>query len=306
MRNSMDCVLIGFNDTSSSSAALPQGIRLGLGRNAIIEVLHVVNQGALEELAEIATFDVAQLKKRAEKHWGKQLSDRARECGTHNQVKIRVLFGNPLDMVLATVEKQSPSLLVLGGGDRGDSLYGVSVFGAKCVRWAPADVLIVQPNKKGPFRRIVACVDFSSISSRVVSEAVRIASSDQADLYLLHVATRGLSQLYHDWLGEILTKSSVDRHMEKLRERLLTYGKVKAEDGNTPSVHYELIEGKRASQGILEFLQRIQADLVLIGTVGKTGLKRTLSGRTVEEILQVCPCSLFAVKDYGREPGHLD
>jgi nucleotide-binding universal stress UspA family protein len=47
---------------------------------------------------------------------------------------------------------------------------------------------------------------------------------------------------------------------------------------------------------ILEHVQETQADLVVVGTRGKTGLREMLIGTTAEKIVANAPCSILAVK----------
>ena len=95
--------------------------------------------------------------------------------------------GAPLDVLLQESRTRHADLLVLGV--TGDSLlpYGAGTLATKCLRKSATKVLLVKQTHPRPFRRIVACVDFSETSREVVKHALRVAGQDQAELHFLHV-----------------------------------------------------------------------------------------------------------------------
>ena len=58
-------------------------------------------------------------------------------------------------------------------------------------------------------------------------------------------------------------------------------------------------ERGRAHDFIPSFVERENVDLVVMGTVARTGIPGFLMGNTAENILQKLPCSMFAVKPSG-------
>ncbi|MBC8114095.1 MAG: universal stress protein, partial [Candidatus Saccharimonas sp.] len=54
-----------------------------------------------------------------------------------------------------------------------------------------------------------------------------------------------------------------------------------------------------AWQVISRTAQKLHADLVVIGTLGRTGVSRLLLGNTVEKVLETCDSSLLTVKPDG-------
>jgi nucleotide-binding universal stress UspA family protein len=56
-------------------------------------------------------------------------------------------------------------------------------------------------------------------------------------------------------------------------------------------------------EAILEHVTETHADMVVLGTRGKTGLRELLIGTTAEKIVQHAPCSILAVKPDGLGTG---
>ena len=78
-------------------------------------------------------------------------------------------------------------LLVLGA--TGESLlpHGTGTLATKCLRKASAKVMLVHASQVRPYRRVLACVDFSETSRVAVAQALHVADQDQAEVHLLHV-----------------------------------------------------------------------------------------------------------------------
>ena len=68
----------------------------------------------------------------------------------------------------------------------------------------------------------------------------------------------------------------------------------KASAGGLPTTPH-LIEGTPAP-AIVELAERIEADLIVMGTRGHTGLKHVLLGSVTERTLRLAHCSVLVVK----------
>jgi nucleotide-binding universal stress UspA family protein len=55
----------------------------------------------------------------------------------------------------------------------------------------------------------------------------------------------------------------------------------------------------RESDGIVQFVEESAADLVVVGTRGRTGLRAVLLGSLAERIVRESPCSVRTVKPNG-------
>jgi nucleotide-binding universal stress UspA family protein len=67
---------------------------------------------------------------------------------------------------------------------------------------------------------------------------------------------------------------------------------------NTPAVPVKtsVIERVNIREAVLDHIKESHADLVVLGTRGKSGLRELLMGTTAERIVADAPCSVFAVK----------
>ncbi|MCA1061893.1 universal stress protein [Rossellomorea sp. AcN35-11] len=85
---------------------------------------------------------------------------------------------------------------------------------------------------------------------------------------------------------EIKTPASTHSFLQNAKEKLSTYG-VEAD-----YIHLSGSEAKR----ICEYAKEIQADLVVVGNSGKSGMKKWVLGSVSEKVTQNCESSVLVVK----------
>lgn len=170
------------------------------------------------------------------------------------------------------------------------------MLATKCVRKAATKVLLVRADHAEPFKKVVVCVDFSESSHRVIEQAIRVAQQDGASLHVLHVFSP-------PWKGaSYVPKPSTDdqlQHADSLSERLQEAVQPFESEMRELQVDMNVIESARESDGIVRFVGESAADLVVVGTRGRTGMRAVLLGTVAEHIVRESPCSVLAVKPDG-------
>ena len=142
------------------------------------------------------------------------------------------------------------------------------------------------------FRKILCPVDFSESSN----EALRVAAELVGD-------SRGSLTLLHAWdisayaaMGDAAVVPSMLSDMGTSGARLLAEGKQRAIDLGAPKVTSKLVQGPPWSQ-IVETLEHDPSfDLVVLGTHGRSGLKRVLIGSVAERVARHAPCPVLVVR----------
>ena len=61
-------------------------------------------------------------------------------------------------------------------------------------------------------------------------------------------------------------------------------------------VQHLIDESPSVRDALMDHVAKVGADLVVLGTRGKSGLRELLIGTTAEKIVQYAPCSILAVK----------
>jgi nucleotide-binding universal stress UspA family protein len=129
-------------------------------------------------------------------------------------------------------------------------------------------------------RRVLCATDFSRASRPAFAAALRLAKRDRAELFVLHVLMPP-----SPFLGAELPASYVDlvaRARQEVERRL---GALVAQAKKAGvRVKAGRVEGVPADE-ILRAARRRHADVIVIGTHGRTGLRRLFMGSVAERVL---------------------
>ena len=142
-----------------------------------------------------------------------------------------------------------------------------------------------------PFQTILVPTDFSADAEAATQQAIEIAKTAGARVHLLHVyhlpayVGSPYGYTYPANLFDDIQKNAA----EQLKEVEL---KVKAEGVEVTS---NVVEGP-PSERIVEYADRENADLIIIGTRGLTGLKHVFLGSVAERTLRHAGCPVMTVK----------
>lgn len=127
-------------------------------------------------------------------------------------------------------------------------------------------------------RRVLVATDLADTSPELITTAARAAQKFGADLIALHVFN---PETYAKILGD--TGMAIDQYVGYLRAEMRDHAA--AAIGTVP-VRLEVTEGRDIAQEILTAAARFAADLIVIGTHARTGLRRALLGSVAEEVLR--------------------
>lgn len=132
--------------------------------------------------------------------------------------------------------------------------------------------------------KILVSTDFSEASYDAMRLAHDIAKNDRATLALIHVVPHlatAADQSILDWLRDKAPKAA---EMEKLTRETLA-GKVAELQAEGLQVESYLEEGEPHA-AIVRRAEEAQATLVVVGSHGRTGLKRMLLGSVAEQVVR--------------------
>ncbi|MCG8423887.1 MAG: universal stress protein [Proteobacteria bacterium] len=135
--------------------------------------------------------------------------------------------------------------------------------------------------------KIVVAVDFSDESEFAIQQALEIARHTGAHLTLLHVGAVpdhpiGVPATMHTTVAEYLRLVEEDlardrKRLEQIRERI---------SGQGVEVSQVVIDGI-PDQGIRSAADEMGADMIVMGTHGRTGLKRFFLGSVAERVVRL-------------------
>ncbi len=137
--------------------------------------------------------------------------------------------------------------------------------------------------------------DFSENSQPAFQTACALAREYHATLLVLHVMLPSVSPLLQETLPDPLRSVESQEHLAKLPWPRPSDPQIRVE--------HRLAEGDPAEE-ILRLSGAVPCDLVVMGTHGKTGLDRLLTGSVAEEVLRKAVCPVLVIKTPLRaKPG---
>jgi nucleotide-binding universal stress UspA family protein len=140
------------------------------------------------------------------------------------------------------------------------------------------------------FRNIVIATDGSENTLKAVEFGIKFAKFSRATVYALHVVdTSSLSQNWTvgwETIYEILQNEG-RRATSKVKEHGETSG---------VDVKEVLLEGHPSSE-IIDFAENNDIDLIVMGTLGKTGLDRFLLGSVAEKVVRNSKVPVLVVRN---------
>lgn len=163
------------------------------------------------------------------------------------------------------------------------------------IRECPVPVMLVAEQKWNHAHPILAAVDLSStkpvkrtLNTRIIEQASALAKALGTELHLVHALH--ISEVLADL--EII---NVAEHEQKRREALKPAITHLCNTWHLSPEQIHLATGP-AHKVIPSVASQLKADMLVIGTSGKTGLKARVIGNTAEKVLTHLRTDLFAIK----------
>ena len=222
-------------------------------------------------------------------------------------VSTLLLQGRPsLEIVRDVVQKKRDLLVKPATPETGplERLFGG--LDTQLIRRTPCPVWIIKPRRRKPERRILAAVDPDpddpvrhGLNRTILDIATSLSEMLDSELYIVHAwELPGENTLRY---GEFrLSKKEVDKLVRQERQRRkkrldLLLAQYPDQDLKQ---HVVLVKGD-AKVKIPQVAQRKKAELVIMGTVCRTGIEGFFIGNTAEAVLHQIRCSVLTVKPEG-------
>jgi nucleotide-binding universal stress UspA family protein len=143
-------------------------------------------------------------------------------------------------------------------------------------------------------RKILVPVDGSEFSLNAAKYAIRIAKDENAQLLCIHIITPRVPYGYSTSIptsdnSHADIKDEVESWLNKIRQ-------IAENEGLQALKTDVLVDVKSVSESILNYSANENIDLIVIGTKGRTGLKRFLMGSVANAVIQHAHCHVLLVR----------
>jgi nucleotide-binding universal stress UspA family protein len=210
-----------------------------------------------------------------------------------------VTCGHPADMICRVAEEKDAELVVVGSRGRSSlARFFLGSVSQRVAKHAPAPVLIVKPRSE-PIEKILIGVDGSEDSRMAAEFLKRFPFPPSAAVYVAHVV-HVLSPSFGEHKGYYET-AELGGELEQLRKAAEVDGK-KILEGAAESLRgaFEvetLVTAGPPARRLIELAGEIDADLLVVGSRGLTGVERFLMGSVSLQSCHHAPCSVLVVRE---------
>ncbi len=217
------------------------------------------------------------------------------------RVRTVVTSGQPfIEVIRQVISKKHDLVMMLADGVTSvrEQLFGT--LSSHLMRKCPCPVWIIKPTRRKTLRNVFAAVDpdpndpqRNALNVEIIERALTIAHTHNAKLHVVHAwnslggeATRSRRWMTKTEIRLFVEREAID-HKKRVDQLLES-----ASDGSE-MVH--MIQG-RPGTAIPELMEREGAELLVMGTVCRTGIPGFFIGNTAEMILGQVDCSVLTVK----------
>lgn len=289
-------IVVGLDGSSASTGAFAQAMILaGSLRGRLVAVAVVPGLGGLERIG----------RERERRELLRPFEEALAVAGVAAAaaglpLKTVLETGEAFERLVDVAEAEEASLIVIGDARRAYMervLLGRNV--AKVIGYSPCDVLVVPEGTTLDFSKVVTAVDGSRQSMAAAGRAIGLCAAYAGALSVVSVLD-----------------VPVDRHLiygifEDIKRRALVATGAVAKAARAKGVPVEalLLEGS-PYRVIATFAKDLGAGCLVLGSYGKSGLRRLMLGSVAERVLVLAPCPVLVVKaapdDADAVPGDED
>jgi nucleotide-binding universal stress UspA family protein len=264
--------------------------RLPIGPGSALTVLHVLRPGcAPEERAEA---------ERALGHAASIAAESATRAGRKDaDVVPRLLEGTPFVEIVRSARHGRNELLVLGR--HGQRTFRELLLGStaeRVIRKGDTSILVVTSPIAGPYRRPLVAVDCSDTSRRAVELAWRLTDPSVQALEVVHayalIPESAIRRAGFSREDALEYQVEVKRGAQGAVEAFLSTG------DPAPPATVVLGEGD-ARRVVLDVAAQRDADLLAVGTHGRSGLAHVLVGSVAEAVIRGASCDVLVARAAG-------
>ncbi len=204
----------------------------------------------------------------------KAWQDEAASQGVDLEPRVRIA-SSAYEGILEEVEAVAPDWIVMGRhGLTGLARLLMGSVTARVIGYSPVNVLVVPQEATLSFRRLLAACDDSPYSAAAWKEALNIAKR----------------------MGSVLIGVSVAAGEAEIQAAMQVTARMAAEAAGQGIPLETIVPRGKPYEAIVKTAQAKEADLVVLGSHGRTGLKKLLMGSVAERVIGQAPCAVLVVK----------
>jgi len=283
-------LLLATESSEFSEGAIREAIRLAKRCGSKLTALSVIESNP--EFGSEAPAILEKMEKEVLVHLD-GVKARARQEGVNCET-ITYEGEDSYKYIVEEAVKQKSTMIIMGR--RGKKGFRRLVMGSTTswtIGHAPCSVMVVPRAAQVDFKSIVVATDGSKYSMAAASEAIGIAKRNNAKLTVVAVVPADIAMPTDIDMAAIQREKIADQEMQ-VAEKNAKAVKDAAQKAGVDAQAF-VMSGKPAD-AVIEISKDKFADLVVVGSHGRTGLDRLLMGSVAERVIVMSSCAVLVVK----------
>ena len=280
----MKTILVPYDFSKEANFAFEFATELAKRTKNKLELLHVIelpSPQSFSTIGEVGAFSnessqifMIELIEKRKKQLA-ALEEEFKDAGFKFETKM--VFGNPFAGISKEIVDAKADIVIMGSkGSSGMEEVLVGSNTEKVVRHASCPVITV----KGPIfvdsiQKVIFASDFNNVPSEVIDRLKAAINTINAKLHLVKINTPSMFE-------------STRTSMEKM--------KTFVEDFEVEAASMQVYNSTSEEEGILEFADDINADMIAMATHGRTGFLHLLSGSIAEDVVNAAQRPVWTMK----------
>jgi len=202
-----------------------------------------------------------------------------------------VQIGKICDIIVDTAEENDVNLIIMGSGEKEDEdQFKLGTTSHKVIRRAEKPVWVVKNDAAVKIERIVCPVDFSDASKQSLRNAIHLARKFKAELVVVNIVAPVPVDIARLKVNvETIEQSLAAEQVEAFNKFISSF--------DFTGIKWTSVNRKgEPHKEIMACLEEFKADLLMMGTHGRSGLNRFFMGSVTEKVVRELPCSFITTK----------
>jgi len=287
MPETVSTILVAVDPSAASKGAFEQALRMAQFLKA--ELLAVSVTPRYE--GNMNRWKIKDADEQLSQPFEQCLADLKRLAGEQGQ-KVRTLhvIGDPVEEIIHTAETENVGLILMGYPKR--SRIERAILGqttTKVIGYSPCDVLMIPEGAEIGFSRIMVGIDGSRYSMEAGQRALELALAFGGEVHALTVLDIPMERSFLYGVLESARRDSFPP-LETLIGQGERFG---------VKVSKEILHGS-PSETIVQYSEKHNIELIVLGTYGRSAMAKILLGSVVERVAMISARPTLVVKRLGK------
>jgi len=266
-------ILVAFDGSDSSKNALWESLKFAAAENCGVTVISVIPTYE----GDLSAMWTNNIRSSMEKQCSSALSE-ALKTAEKKGVPIETVCeeGEIYERIVDFANDENYDLIIMG--KKGLSLVERALVGsvtARVIGYSRQDVLVIPNGAKVAWKKLLVATDGSAYSEVAGRRAIEIAAHHQSEIVSFSAVDVTVEfmiraqEVYDHMVANAKTFAN------SIKEKAMSAG-IKAD---------AIVKDGEVDKVIIDAAKEYQADMIIMGSLGRTGMKRLLMGSTAERVL---------------------